>query len=1162
MRKFFTIFAAFLSCCCLSLGLAACKDDEKTDSSLEESTSVTESASGASVEDSTSTESVAGSDSTSVADSVSTVAPDSSVVVPDSSVVVSDSSVVVPDSSVVVPDSSVVVPDSSVVVPDSSVVVPDSSVVVPDSSVVVPDSSVVVPDSSVAVPDSSVVVPDSSVVVPDSSVVVPDSSVVVPDSSTPPDSSSSGTQTPSNVPSYLGILASDAAPSQANGLPTQIAPRNALARSVRGDSGYKSFEERLEEYYQGETLPTETNYPLYSRAGNTVYVQIWLNNPAQYTILSLKLNGLKYQIGGNLFSFFLSEGGVVYNCLYAAVTIPNNAYESIEYTVSEIEYVANTYINADGTDEFMNDNDTVEIGLPYQESLPTVAKDFSDYGQVSTYKLNFTVTDSENLVEKSGGWLRAVVIDNNNEICAHEEVTVGQNEISASGLKDDSFYQVIVFLYADLRDGHGVIPHAVYADYTHTASAIALDSAEYTVVYSESEDKFIPKITVKTNLDASATYTRLELVKTWYKLESVEEVVYTTTEYNGSAELTENILNKTGYEVRVYYQNAAGEEKCFTHYDYVAELGGANLCDEELYSFYDDGALRFRLSNSETYPYVQDFTMKVYDKSSAAYIAADVLYLKENPTAIADLEEQADGLDHRDPEQYAQYEILRARIDELNDVKNALEYDFADRAEDTAFWQAEAAKGRYLYELAFTRDGNSDIEKIGDTYYALLDNLYQAATSNSVYFSVIANIDKNEGEGVEEYKFYEQNIRLDHDLAGDAYWSAQVQNLNLTGETVSFDLVNSNGDFPNVRQGYVYKIFLVKNGNYGNAVTVYENLNPTLSLDEGAWQEEYFAKLAAGESVDGLTAKYVGSYEEGSIEVELTSLDIAGGEWELVVYTRLYKERYAEEGHYDSRASTTYLHVGTYKTPQISFGDSGYGSAQARFSVEDGEYYDIYINVKDAEGNPVVTNEYCSEYYVGMQTGYKIQAQARPKEYAQSYWKQSEWSAWVTFEGFTLETPVLSYDKDTCSVTWEEVWNAYGYEYILNGGTATRSDGRSIAVVNGDVVKVRALAPATGSAYCDGNWSAEFTVVETREQLAAPTNVRSEGYNRLCWDSVANATKYIVRSDRGLERETTDLFVEEYLEYGATYFVYAVDETGAYRMSLAGTFTYTGKAEW
>ena len=42
--------------------------------------------------------------------------------------------------------------------------------------------------------------------------------------------------------------------------------------------------------YLGEKYPAESDYDIYSTQGSVVYIQIWLDNPEQYTILSLKLN--------------------------------------------------------------------------------------------------------------------------------------------------------------------------------------------------------------------------------------------------------------------------------------------------------------------------------------------------------------------------------------------------------------------------------------------------------------------------------------------------------------------------------------------------------------------------------------------------------------------------------------------------------------------------------------------------------------------------------------------------------------------------------------------------------------------------------------------------------------------------------------------------------
>ena len=245
--------------------------------------------------------------------------------------------------------------------------------------------------------------------------------------------------TPTGAPAYLGILASNSQPSQTDGVPNAF----AQVQPAYFEGGYRQFGAAAKEYfsdtgnYLTPTAPAESGYKVCSRAGETVYIQIWLNNPEQYSIISMKLNGTKYQVSGGLSSFFIEQGGKHYNCVYVAVTIPSGAHTEKSYTVSDIEYINGTFINPDGTDEFMNDNDTVKIGLPYNKANPVVS-DFTPTGvTVNSVSATFNLSDADALTSAVGGWLGIAIYDGYN-IVANQAVTLGSNTVTATGRDRES----------------------------------------------------------------------------------------------------------------------------------------------------------------------------------------------------------------------------------------------------------------------------------------------------------------------------------------------------------------------------------------------------------------------------------------------------------------------------------------------------------------------------------------------------------------------------------------------------------------------------------------------------------------------------------------------------------------------------------------------------
>ena len=228
-----------------------------------------------------------------------------------------------------------------------------------------------------------------------------------------PQTFTASTPTPTGAPTYLGILASNEEPT-ANEKPSGLPQKTYAARA--------SFDEILKAYLSdannslGDAVPTASSYSVYSTAGNTVYVQIWLNNPDQNTILSLKLNGTKYQSGGALQSFFIQDGTTYLNCVYVAVTVPSGSHTEISYEVTEIEYVEGTNINQDGKAVLIDEtNDTVVIGLPYAQAVPSVILS-NPAATAAALSFDLAVTDEGNLVALTGSWLRAVLYTQNGEI--------------------------------------------------------------------------------------------------------------------------------------------------------------------------------------------------------------------------------------------------------------------------------------------------------------------------------------------------------------------------------------------------------------------------------------------------------------------------------------------------------------------------------------------------------------------------------------------------------------------------------------------------------------------------------------------------------------------------------------------------------------------------
>ena len=943
------------------------------------------------------------------------------------------------------------------------------------------------------------------------------------------------TPTPTNAPTYLGIFASNNEPSSADGLPgaLSVSPMMMSYRMMRAGS-YRQFGMALDEYFADSNnhfnanLPTESDYDIYSASGQTVYIQIWLNNPNQYTILSLKLNGTKYQVGGGLSSFFIEDNGQHYNCIYVAVTIPNGTYVETTYTVTDIEYIADTYINADGTDEFMNNNDTVSIGLPYNAQKPTIS-DFNPTSlTINSCSATLNVADASGLLNLTGGWLGIAVFDGYN-IAANQSLAVGSNSVSATGLVENTYYWITVYLYADLHDGNGVTAHILFEQSIQTPSAITVDEVSGTLLYNSEKDGYYGGVKVNTTLNSNtAEYIKLEILKE-------DEVVYTDTNFNGTATVSEGILCGNSYRVRVYYKDTEYPDgKYIEESAWINYLGTPWYQEAGVYTFVNDAVYYFQLSNGdENYPAIDSFTLKLYKEKSARWVANDVLYILNNPTAIDDLNAQIDVLFAKINELprgeemdavYNQIEELRAILAPLEDAKWYLE-NRADNNRDIAYWQAEAAKGKYYYEFEYNGTDTEKVFKVGKYYYVVLDDALTYGL-NGLDVEIEYKYDKQEGGALTEGTVNE-GINLDRELTN--HW-VEMENVSYADGKLTLTLFNERDYWTGIGApyaiGYVYKV------EVDGKVLYIDESKHEFDIDETAWFNEYIQLIKAGQSVDGLMEKYVSDYESSyTIPVDATKLE--AGNRNFAVSIRLIGTDY-EDG--ECQATRWAYSVAVYtqiEKPTIEYKEL-YGQYYGVVTPEslDGWNNDHYeYEAIDKNGNPVditIASEAGYARFYVPSAGTKV----RVRIPASGYWLASEWSEWVSFDGIKVAAPVLGeYDTTTCKISWTAgTENVSHYLYTINGGTPVRVElngNRSLVLNNGDVLRVMCVASEQGvtNGYLDSEWST-YTCVDNRTALATPSDVKIEN-GMLSWSAVDGATYYIVEcvltDGRTIERQVAKL---------------------------------------
>ena len=944
------------------------------------------------------------------------------------------------------------------------------------------------------------------------------------------------TPAPTTAPTYLGIFASNSEPSSADGLPGafSVSPMLMSYRMMSMRS-YRAFGTALDEYFADSNnhfnanFPTESEYEIYSVSGQTVYIQIWLNNPNQHTILSLKLNGTKYQVGGGLSSFFVEDNGQHYNCIYVAVTIPSGTYTEKTYTVTDIEYIADTYINADGTDEFMNNNDTVSIGLPYNAQNPTIS-DFNPTSlTINSCSATLNVADASGLLNLTGGWLGIAVYDGYN-IIANQSLAIGNNSVSATGLVENTDYWIYVYLYADLHDGNGVTAHILFEQHILTPEAITVGEVNGTLLYNSEKDGYYGAIKVNTTLNSNtAEYIKLEILKG-------DEVVYTDTNFNGTATVSEGILCGNSYRVRVYYKDTEYPEgKYIEESAWINYLGTPWYQEAGVYTFVNDAVYYFQISNGdENYPAIDSFTLKLYKEESARWVASDVLYILNNPTAIDDLNAQIDVLREQFNAAYGNDDLMwsiHQQISALEEQLDPLEYaqwyleNRADNNTDITYWQAEAAKGKYYYEFEYNGTDTEKVFKVGKYYYVILDD---ALISGCDGFDVQIDYkyDKQEGGSLTEGTVNE-SINLDRELTN--HW-VEMENVSYADGKLTLTLFNERDYWTGIGApyaiGYVYKVEVD-----GNVIYLDEGKHE-FNIDEAAWFNEYIQRIKAGQSLDGLMEKYVSDYEN-SYTIPVDASKLKAGTYNFGVSIRLIGTDY-EDG--DCQATRWAYDVAVYaqiEKPTIEYKEL-YGAYYGVVTPEslDGWNNDHYeYEAIDENGNPVditIASEAGYARFYVPSAGTKV----RVRIPASGYWLASEWSDWVTFDGIKVAAPAFGeYDTTTCKISWTAgTENVSHYLYTINGGAPVRVelDGNlSLVLNNGDVLRVMCVASEQGvtNGYLDSEWST-YTCVDNRTALATPSNVKIEN-GMLSWSEVDGATYYIVEcvlaDGRTIERQVAKL---------------------------------------
>ena len=193
----------------------------------------------------------------------------------------------------------------------------------------------------------------------------------------------------------------------------------------------------------------------YADKNQNVFITIKLSNPDSYEILSFTLNGKKY-------SNYMFENGSDMENLVLKVNV-GDVGGIVEYTIDAIKYVDGTEIK----DVRMDGNRTVKAGV--RASDQTYVNVTNEKKTMTSISFDAQVVDLYSLIEKSGGYAKAVLYDGVNMLT--KDIKVGEKtNIVFDNLTPNTVYQYGVVALYDNLSGNGAKLNTLYkkAVYTDT----------------------------------------------------------------------------------------------------------------------------------------------------------------------------------------------------------------------------------------------------------------------------------------------------------------------------------------------------------------------------------------------------------------------------------------------------------------------------------------------------------------------------------------------------------------------------------------------------------------------------------------------------------------------------------------------------------------------
>ena len=248
----------------------------------------------------------------------------------------------------------------------------------------------------------------------------------------------------------------------------------------------------------------------YADKNQDIFITIRLSNPDSYEILSFTLNGKKY-------SNYMFENGSDMENLVLKVNV-GDVGGIVEYTIDAIKYVDGTDIK----DVRMDGDRTVKAGV--RASDQTYVNVTNEQKTMTSITFDAQVVDLYSLIEKSGGYAKAVLYDGVNMLT--KDIKVGEKtNIVFDNLTPNTVYQYGVVAFYDNLSGNGAKLNTLYKKAVYTDTIVLFkdvqvgkESIEWGFLWNESfANKQMSAISLWQNgakvQDVDTTATRLDGLK-------------------------------------------------------------------------------------------------------------------------------------------------------------------------------------------------------------------------------------------------------------------------------------------------------------------------------------------------------------------------------------------------------------------------------------------------------------------------------------------------------------------------------------------------------------------------------------------------------------------------------------------------------------------------